>query len=143
MKRRTFLASATLAALPLPALAAAGATEPVKLRDLYNRDMSFSDLALSLEGAPVTLEGFMAPPLKANSTFFVLTKMPLAVCPFCETEAEWPDDIAAIHTARVYDVQPFNVRLNTTGILELGTETEADTGFVSRLRLVDARFSRA
>ncbi|WP_373354199.1 hypothetical protein [Pseudoroseicyclus sp. CXY001] len=141
MNRRRFLSTSAAAAAAVaarPALAA----EAILLRDLYNRDMTFTELALSLEGREVTLEGYMAPPLKADSTFFVLTRRPLTVCPFCETEAEWPDDIAAIHTRRIYDVQPFNVKLLTTGILELGPETEPDTGFVSRLRLTEARFDR-
>ncbi|MFN4128981.1 MAG: hypothetical protein ACK4GC_04085, partial [Paracoccaceae bacterium] len=70
-----------LPALPLAAmlpgrLRAEGG--PIRLRDLYNRDLSFSDLALSHEGERITIAGFMAPPLRAETNFFVLTKMPMA-----------------------------------------------------------------
>ena len=83
---------------------------PVRLRDLYNKDLSFSDLALSLEGEHIAVDGFMAPPLKAESNFFVLTKKPMAVCPFCESEAEWPDDILAIYTKRTVKVIHISVK---------------------------------
>jgi hypothetical protein len=90
----------------------------------------------------VSVTGFMAPPLKAESSFFVLTKRPMAVCPFCETSADWPDDILAIYTKRAIDVVPFNIRIRTEGTLELGTFKDPDTGFVSRVRIVDAHYER-
>ncbi|MHC0053597.1 hypothetical protein [Actibacterium sp. D379-3] len=139
MKRREFIALATgLVAAP-GLVCAAGDT--IKLRDLYNKDLSFSDLAQSHEGKRITVSGFMAPPLKAESAFFVLTKTPMAVCPFCETDAEWPDDILAIYTKRTVRVVPFNIRIETTGVLELGTFKDEETGFVSRVRLSDAIYS--
>jgi hypothetical protein len=82
----------------------------------------------------------MAPPLKADSNFFVLTKRPMAVCPFCESSADWPDDILAIYTKRTLKVIPFNVKIVVQGVLELGDMTDPDTGFVSRIRVVDARY---
>lgn len=129
--------------LSLLALRPAGAAESFRVRDLWNKDMSFSDLARALDGARVEANGYMAPPLKAQSTFFVLTNRPMAVCPFCETEAEWPDDIMAVHTRRVFDVIPYNVPCIATGTLSLGTATEAETGFVSRARIIEARVARA
>jgi hypothetical protein len=140
MNRRQMLAAALAAVLPIGARAQDG---PLRMRDLYEKDLSFSGLAKSLEGERVTIAGFMAPPLKAESTFFVLTKRPMAVCPFCEDEAEWPDDILAVHTKRILDVIPFNVRIETRGVLELGTQKDPQTGFVSRVRLVDATYDRA
>ena len=131
--------------LPMAALlrpAGASAAAAFRVRDLWNKDMSFSPLAQDLDGERVEAKGFMAPPLKANSTFFVLTNRPMAVCPFCETEAEWPDDIMAVHTRRIFDVIPFNLPCTATGELALGTETDGETGFVSRARIVDARVRR-
>ncbi len=84
----------------------------------------------------------MAPPLKAETRFFVLTARPMSVCPFCETEAEWPEDILAVYAKRVVRVIPFNVGIMTTGQLELGSYTDPDTGFVSRVRLADAVYER-
>lgn len=145
MDRRTFLAAtaATAATLPAPRRAAAAGDGPIKLRDLYNLDQSFSDLATSLEGQTITVDGFMAPPLKAETNFFVLTKRPMATCPFCESEADWPQDIVAIYARRTITPVPFNVPIDVTGTLELGTYKDEEFGFVSRVRLTDARFERA
>lgn len=135
--RRAFALSALLAPF---AARGVWAEEAIKVRDFYNKNMSFSDLALSLEGESITVDGFMAPPLKAEAKFFVLTKKPMAVCPFCESATEWPDDILAIYTKRRVKVTPFNVKIQVVGMLELGSKTDDDTGFVSRVRLVNARY---
>lgn len=140
MNRRRFIATgATLLAAPHVA-GPARADEAIKLRDLYARDRGASDLALAREGQRITVDGFMAPPLKADSRFFVLTRIPMAVCPFCETEADWPDNILAVYTKRVVDVIPFNVRIDTRGVLELGPYRDPDTGFLSMMRLADATY---
>jgi hypothetical protein len=141
MQRRYFhgLAAASLL-LSAPAL---GAENHIfKMRELYEKDLSFSELAKEHEGEPIEIRGFMAPPLKAEATFFVLTKKPLAVCPFCETEAEWPDDIVVVYTEDVIDVVPFNYPISVEGKLSLGTYKDEEIGFVSRVRLVDASYSR-
>lgn len=143
--RRLFLSASfgmTLAS-PFIARPAAAAEPRVRLRELYNNDMSFTDFALEHEGARVAIDGFMAPPLKADSNFYVLTNRPMAVCPFCSDEAEWPDDILAVYAQRIVDVIPFNVRITSRGALELGTYTDPELGFVSRVRLVDAVQGRA
>ncbi|WP_102107837.1 hypothetical protein [Oceaniglobus roseus] len=138
LSRRLFLA--TLApALAAPALLRA-AEGPLKIRDLYARDRSLSDLAQSLVGERATFAGFMAPPLKADSSFFVLTQRPMAVCPFCETSAEWPDDIIAVYTKRTVEVTPFNVGIEVRGVLEAGGYKDPDTGFWSLVRLTDATY---
>jgi hypothetical protein len=146
MDRRLFLALAS-AALAAPALlrgreARAQENNAIRLRDLYNKDMSFSDLALAMEGQRIDVDGFMAPPLKAESTFFVLTKMPMAVCPFCEPGQTWPDDILAVYARRPVDVIPFNVPMRASGLLELGDHTDPELGFYSRVRLVEATYER-
>jgi len=140
MDRRTFLCAGLAMGVVPHAIAQDGA---VRMRDLYNKDLSFSDYARSMEGERISVEGFMAPPLKADSKFFVLTKRPMAVCPFCETEAEWPDDILAVYTKRILRTVPFNVRIVTSGELALGTYTDPELGFVSRVRLNDSVFERA
>lgn len=131
----------------LPAFALAPrlvrAEAPIRMRDLYNKDLSFSDLALSMEGSRVAVSGFMAPPLKAESVFFVLTKMPMAVCPFCEPGTPWPDDLLAVYAKRVVAVVPFNVPIVVDGVLELGDQVDPEFGFYSKVRLTDASFARA
>ena len=145
MNRRTLIRALTLAAAtaPLtrrPAFAEGG---PIRMRDLYNKDLSFSELALANEGQRIDVAGFMAPPLKAESTFFVLTKKPMAVCPFCEPGMPWPDDILAIYARRVVKVIGFNIPIVTEGTLELGDHVDPDLGFASKVRLVDATYARA
>ncbi|WP_346911201.1 hypothetical protein [uncultured Roseibium sp.] len=146
MNRRHFIVGSGLCALlPLASglsLEAAHAEDTIKLRKLYNKDLSYSDYALSMEDKRVSVSGFMAPPLKAESKFFVLTRRPMAVCPFCETEADWPDDILAIYTKRIIDVVSFNTKIITRGTLKLGSFTDPETGFLSRVRLVDASYER-
>ena len=140
MHRRSLILSATALLAAGPASSQDG---PLRMRDLYERDLSFSALARELQGERVRVEGFMAPPLQADTDWFVLTKRPMAVCPFCETEAEWPDDILAVHTKRRLTPMAFNRRIEVSGVLELGGETDAETGFVSRVRLTDAVYGAA
>lgn len=87
------------------------------------------------------MRGYMAPPLKPEVSFFVLTRIPLAVCPFCDTEASWPDDLVAVEVGKLTTPTAFNYLISVVGRLETGGKTDATTGFVSRVRLVDAVFS--
>lgn len=141
LHRRHMLALTGASAMSMPGLACAQ-NGSIKIRDLYNKDRSMSDLALSLEGERTTFEGFMAPPLKADAKFFVLTKRPMAICPFCETSAEWPDDILAVYTKRKIDRMPFNVGIDSRGVLEIGGYKDPETGFVSMVRLTEATYGR-
>ena len=137
MDRRTLLTRAVAAACApaLTALPLQADTAPVRIRELYNKDNSLSDFALNNEGKRVTFQGFMAPPLKIDTRFFVLTKLPMAVCTFCESEADWPNDILAVYGKRGLDVSPFNVKIHARGILRLGQYRDPDTGFFSMVRL--------
>jgi hypothetical protein len=139
IERRSLILGAAAAGLAAPALAKG---KPMPLAALYGRGGAFSDAALDLKGRRITVTGFMAPPLKANMAFFVLTEIPMAVCPFCSDAAEWPDDIVAIYTKRVIDVVPYDAPVATTGVLELGERRDPDTGFVSLVRLVDSVYAR-
>lgn len=63
----------------------------------YSADgLTFSDKTLSLEGGAVTVSGYMAPPLTPTIHFFVLTEVPMSVCPFCSSDADWPDNIIVV-----------------------------------------------
>ncbi|MEP9389355.1 hypothetical protein [Mesorhizobium sp. KR9-304] len=139
--RRMLLVSAFSAGL-LAGRRAFAATS-IDFSDLYEKETVFSKLAESLNGADVEMTGFMAPPLKAESTFFVLTRMPMGVCPFCESAADWPSDIVVVYTEEPISVVPFNFPIRVSGRLELGVYKDEAMGFVSRVRLVDADFRRA
>ncbi len=136
--RRMFLAG-TAASVATPALGVSN-SPAVRIRDLYDRDGAFSQVVTDNIDTRLKVQGFMAPPLRADSHFFVLTKLPLAVCPFCESGAEWPNDIVAIYTKRRVEVIPFNVKIEVDGVVDVGEFTDPDTGFVSMLRLNDAVF---
>ena len=107
------------------------------------RGLEFSDRLLALRGMTVAITGFMAPPLKAESTFFVLTSQPMAICPFCQSDADWPDDIIVVILQVATPMTAAGSRLTVTGILEVGSKTDAGTGFVSQIRLVNANFAAA
>lgn len=79
----------------------------------------------------------MAPPLKPDLDFFVLTKDPMVYCPFCNTAADWPFDIVFIRTANgtVPGLVPTQ-SIRVTGTFSVGTATDAATGFVSQVRII-------
>ena len=129
-----------LALVVWPAAGRAGSAE-VKIRDLWGERGRFSDLARSLEGKRIAVRGYMAPPLKAETDFFVLTKLPMAFCPFCDNAASWPDDLMLVKVVDAVAVVQFNTPIVSEGLLELGIQTDAATGFVSRIRLTDAFLS--
>ncbi len=129
--------------LPLPALAAA----ELGFDELYGKvsvlGLQFSEKVKALDGETVRLTGFMAPPLKAEADFFVLGKQPMAVCPFCSSDADWPDDIVVIYLRRKQTFEHTTGLVAVEGVLEHGSWTDPETGFVSLLRLRDASFEAA
>lgn len=103
--------------------------------------LEFSDDVKKLAGSDVEIKGFMAPPLKAESQFFVLTKMPMAMCPFCSSDADWPEDILVIYLSERQTFVQNNSMITVRGKLEYGSWRDPETGFISQLRLRQAEFS--
>ena len=102
----------------------------------YSADgLTFSDKTLSLEGGTVTVSGYMAPPLTPTIHFFVLTEVPMSVCPFCSSDADWPDNIIVVKVDDPITALPYDTPITVTGPLEIGSETDEETGFVSQLRV--------
>src|SRR5690606_38848822 len=140
----------SLGALVAPMVSAgpaAAAIPALTFDDLYGSvgvlGLTFSDKVKQLAGETVTMRGFMAPPLKAEAAFFVLTEIPMSICPFCSSDADWPDNIVVVYLdAKQTFVQP-NTVIEVRGTLEYGSWTDAETGFVSLLRLRGARFGAA
>ena len=116
-----------------------GAEEAYKIRDLYAKG-DVSPLAQSHVGQKISVFGFMAPPLLPELDFFILTKMPMSSCPFCEPEMEWPDYLVFVRMEKA--VVPVNYRLPivVTGELEIGDKVDEETGFYSKVRLINAKF---
>ena len=119
------------------------AAEQFHFRDLYGRGGTFSELAQQKTGQEIRVRGYMAPPIKAQASFFVLTKMPMSFCPFCESEADWPNDIMLIKADENIEAVPYNMPIYVTGKLEIGTQLDPNSGFLSRVRLVNATFKKS
>jgi hypothetical protein len=118
----------------------ANAAERITFADMWSNGAEFSDRAKLLAGQTVELRGYMAPPLKPRIDWFVLTGTPTATCPFCDNEAAWPDDIVLVMLSRPVVALPYNKPIGVTGILDIGTQTDEKTGFVSRVRLLETKY---
>lgn len=144
MKRRNFLAALFFSAMaPVEAVKAASDLK-LGFEEMYEGNpilgLQFSQKLKSFADKTVSVEGFMAPPLKPEADFLVMTREPVSLCPFCNSDQDWPDNIIVVYLSKKQEfVQP-NRPIVVTGRLELGSFTDKETGFVSLVRLVDATF---
>lgn len=142
VRRRSLLIAAALA--PVWTAAPAGDTPRLKFAELYTGDgilgMEFSERTRALAGRRVAMRGYMAPPLKAEASFFVLTQNPVDLCPFCNSDGDWPVDIVVVYPGGEAEFVKNSVPIEVTGVLEVGGRRDATSGFYSRLRLVEAAF---
>ena len=152
IKRRTLLmgslASGLVAAGSLGASQSiAAAANPISFAELYKSvgplGLVLSDKVRTLAGRPVEFKGFMAPPLKPDARFFVLTRTPVSVCPFCSSDADWPNDIVVVYLEGRSNFYRDGTLVTVVGKLEVGSEVDAVTGFVSLLRLTMASVAQA
>jgi hypothetical protein len=147
ISRRTLLGMASAAALLAASPRTAGAAAALDFDELYGTvgvlGLTFSDKVKQLAGKEVTMRGFMAPPLKAEADFFVLTEIPMSICPFCASDADWPDNIVVVYLERAQTFEQANALVEVHGRLEVGSWTDPKTGFVSLLRIVGSRFRLA
>ena len=84
---------------------------------------------------PRPLPTRQAPPLTPTIRFFVLTEVPMSVCPFCSSDADWPDNIIVVKVDDPVTALPYDSPITVSGTLEIGSETDPETGFVSQLRI--------
>jgi hypothetical protein len=120
--------------------------EELRFAEMYTRSVlspQFTPRVLDLNGKQVTITGFMAPPLRVQGRFLVLTRDPVSLCPFCNSDADWPMDIVVVYLKKEQFFAPTGNPIAVTGQLEVGSYTDPDTGFVSRLRLVDASYRKS
>ncbi|NBW44932.1 MAG: hypothetical protein EBR45_05095 [Betaproteobacteria bacterium] len=134
--RRRLVAACAL--LPMASLAAE--LPRIRMFELYRDDKSYSETAKKLAGKPIIMQGFMAPHLKVESDFFVLSNSPVETCPFCASEDDWIDTIVFVRMKKRQEAIRPGKLIQVEGKLEIGPQTDAATGFVSRVRLVDATF---
>jgi hypothetical protein len=144
LHRRAFLSLPLLTLAPLANAAEAMSPDPRLTFDSLYKSVGvlgivYSDQAKALKGQEVHMRGYMAPPLKPESKFFVLTREPVAVCPFCSSDAQWPVDIVVIYLRDTLAPVNFSKRIEVTGKLEMGSWTDPQSGFVSQVRIVDAK----
>lgn len=144
MKRRNFLAALFFSAMAPVAAVKAASDLKLGFEEMYEGNpilgLQFSQKLKSFADKTVSVEGFMAPPLKAEADFLVMTREPVSLCPFCNSDQDWPDNIIVVYLSKKQEfVQP-NRPIVVTGRLELGSFTDKETGFVSLVRLVDATF---
>lgn len=126
---------------------AADADNTLRFNELYSGGggvlgLQFSEKVQHLNGKKVVIQGFMAPPLKAEADFFVLTREPVALCPFCQSDADWPDNILVVYLDERQNFVQNNTTIEVEGILEIGSHEDAATGFVSQMRLRSATFHK-
>lgn len=148
LDRRAFLCLPLLMAAPLAQAADAMSLDNLLTFDSLYKSVGvlgivYSDQAKALKGHEVRMRGYMAPPLKPESKFFVLTREPVAVCPFCSSDAQWPVDIVVIYLRDTLAPVNFSRRIEVTGQLEMGSWTDPQSGFVSQVRIVDAKVSKS
>lgn len=140
---RTALPGRTLLALAPTEGAALSREDELLFSEMYSgggpRGLILSDKLKSLDGKRMDMTGFMAPPLKPALDFFVLTRVPLALCPFCASDAEWPEDIVFVRMPPDQFIKPTSARVKVTGRLEVGNKTDEATGFVSLVRIIAER----
>ena len=132
----------------LPLLAAAGraqANSDMTFDELYGKvsvlGLEFSEKVKQLNGKEIAMRGFMAPPLKAEAQFFVLTEIPMSICPFCSTDSDWPDNIVVVYLDEKQTFTQPSQTIEVRGKLEMGSWTDSETGFVSLLRIRQAEYA--
>lgn len=118
---------------------------PITFDEFYDgfnirKGLMMSEKLRSLDGQEVVMEGYMAPPLKPELDWFVLTQVRLEFCPFCSSDAEWPTDIAVIYLAdEMIAASQMPVRVH--GRMEIGSAVDPETGMVSLVRIYTDRVS--
>src|SRR5215813_6336582 len=122
MRRRSLLAIAAIGTT-LSRMPAARAGETMRFEEMYKASgvlgLEMSDKLVALNGKPVDISGFMAPPLKAEAGFFVLTREPVSLCPFCNSDADWPSDIIVVYLREGVRYAQTNRAITVAGTLDI------------------------
>ena len=142
LSRRRLIGAAV--ALPFTTSLAGAADPSLSFGELYGKfgvlGLEFSDKVKRLAGQEISMKGFMAPPLKAEAQFFVLTEVPMSLCLFCSSDADWPDNIVVVYLGEKQTFTQPSQTIEVRGKLEFGSWTDPETGFVSLLRIRQAEY---
>ena len=127
MQRRQFV-KCLLGTPLLVAVPAFAAVPELRFEEMYAGNsvlgLQFSEKLKSLSGKRIR----------------ILTKEPVSLCPFCNSDQDWPDSIILVRLASEQAFMQNNRLIEVTGRLETGSETDPETGFVSLVRLADAKY---
>ncbi len=96
--------------------------------------------ARALDGRPVRVRGYMAPPVADRDSFFMLTRTPFVTCPFCDPAASWPDDVVLACLEKDSAFVDPTLAVELVGELDIGPKRDPRTGTTRYVRLVDARW---
>ena len=122
---------------------AKAATPELSFDELYSGGgvlgLQFSDKVEGLSGQRVIIKGFMAPPLRpgppsshANPWLCARSASQTRTGPTTSLSSTFPQP----------ELRQNNSTIEVEGVLEIGSHRDADTGFISQLRLRDARFRK-
>ena len=142
LKRFTRRDTLYMAACAPLVVSSAKAAEALTFKDIWLEGDAISEKAKANIGLDVEMQGYMAPPIKTEVQFFVLTKIPTAICPFCDSTAAWPEDIVLVLMSRPIRAIDYDRLIRVQGTLEFGTAVDAATGFVSRVRLKNSTYRK-
>ncbi len=144
MKRRAFFLGSLFFLLPLTEAVKASPVMSIGFDEMYEGNpilgLQFSAKLKSLADKIVSVQGFMAPPLKPEADFLVMTREPVSLCPFCNSDQDWPDNIIVVYLSKKQPFVQANRPIVVKGKMQLGSKADPETGFVSLVRLVDATF---
>ncbi|MBI1773725.1 MAG: hypothetical protein HYR63_00125 [Proteobacteria bacterium] len=120
------------------------ATSRLALDNLYkNPDMPGVDYrpkVLELAGQRVTVKGYVVPHTADSAApFMVVSAEPLVGCPHCLAALDLPPDSLIAYFKEPPKLADIGFPVTVEGTLELGSRSDAKTGFVSTARLVEAR----
>ncbi len=141
-KRLTRRDALYMAACAPLVVSSASAAQTLTFKDIWLDGDAISEKAKANIGLDVEMQGYMAPPIKTEVQFFVLTKIPTAICPFCDSTAAWPEDIVLVLMRRPIRAIDYDRLVRVQGTLEFGTAVDAATGFVSRVRLKNSNYRK-
>ena len=109
-------------------------------RDIDLPGIDYSGKARKLAGQRVRVRGYLAPHAGGRKVpFFVLAGQPMSGCPHCLAALDVPGDSLVAYFGSGVGLADTGIPIDIEGILDLGSRTDAQTGFVSTVRLFDAR----
>ena len=148
-RRRALQLSTSLAALAAFGLGEAKAAPArVALEEIQREPdmpgMEYSAKARKLAGQRIRVDGFLAPHAGGRAApFLVLASQPMGGgCPHCLGALDLPGDSLVAYFGANPGLADTGVPVAIEGVLDLGSRTDVQTGFVSTIRLFDARIIR-